>query len=158
MTLEDRVRRLEDVDAIRRLRNLYHYFVNENLPDRFREIYTDDGVMQTDDHMKFVGIDAIVEGFRKIPIYTPMVKQFVHSHEIDVDGDAATAFAYIEARYAQDGVSLMVAGRYDEKYIRTPAGWRITYTYGKVDFAVPVQVGWAGDKLDYFSREKLSNW
>jgi hypothetical protein len=67
MTLEDRIKRLEDIEEIRRLRNMYHYFVNENLPDRFREIYTDDGVMQLDDAMKFEGINAIVEGFRKIP-------------------------------------------------------------------------------------------
>ena len=158
MTLEDRIRRLEDIEEIRRLRNMYHYFVNENLPDRFREIYTDDGVMQMDADMKFDGVEAIVEGFRKIPARTPLVKQYVHSHQVDVTGDTATAFAYIEARYAQDGQSLMVAGRYDEKYVRTPAGWRITYTYAKVDFAVPVQVGWTGERLNYFNREKLAKW
>jgi ketosteroid isomerase-like protein len=158
MTLDDRIRRLEDIEEVRRLRNMYHHFVNENLPDRFREIYTDDGVIQIDTHMKFVGIEAIVEGFRKIPARTPLVKQFVHSHQVDVAGDTTTAFAYIEARYAQDGQSLMVAGRYDETYVRTSAGWRITTTYAKVDFAVPVQTGWAGENLDYFSREKLANW
>jgi ketosteroid isomerase-like protein len=158
MTLEDRVRRLEDIEEIRRLRNMYHYFVNENLPDRLREIYTEDGVVQIDEHMKFIGIDAIVEGFRKIPMRTSLVKQYVHSHQVDVTGDTATAFAYIEARYGQDGQSLMVAGRYDEKYLRTSAGWRITSTFAKVDFAVPVQIGWAGEKRDYFSHEKLANW
>jgi hypothetical protein len=75
-----------------------------------------------------------------------------------VDGDKASAFAYIEARYAQDGQSLMVAGRYDETYVRTPKGWRITYTYAKVDFAVPVQVGWAGEQMNYFNRDKLAKW
>lgn len=35
MTLEERVRRIEDLEEIRRLRNMYHYFVNERLPERF---------------------------------------------------------------------------------------------------------------------------
>ena len=125
MTLEDRIRRLEDIEEIRRLRNMYHYFSNERQPERFREIYTDDAVPQFDKHMTIDGLEAIVTALGNVPART-MIKQFIHSHQIDVDGDEASAFAYLDARYGQDGTSLIVAARYDEKYRRTARGWRIS--------------------------------
>jgi ketosteroid isomerase-like protein len=156
MTLEDRIRRLEDIEEIRRLRNMYHYFINERQPERFREIYTDDAVLQFDKHMTIEGIDPIVKALGNVPERT-LIKQFIHSHQVDVDGDEASAFAYLDARYGQDGQSLIVAARYDEKYRRTPAGWRISWTYIEVIFSVPVQVGWADPSEDYFSKIEMPN-
>ena len=86
-----------------------------------------------------------------------MIKQFIHSHQIDVDGDEASAFAYLDARYGQDGTSLIVAARYDEKYRRTARGWRISWTYIDVIFSVPVQLGWADPSDDYFAKIDLPN-
>ena len=156
MTLEDRIRRLEDIEEIRRLRNMYHYFVNEQQPERFREIYTADAVLEFDRHMKMVGLDAIVEAMTNVPERT-LIKQFIHSHQVDVDGDEASGFAYLDARYGQDGHSLIVAARYDETYRRTPEGWRISRTSIDVDFSVPVQQGWADTSEDYFTRIELPN-
>lgn len=156
MTLEERVRRLEDIEEIRRLRNMYHYFMNERLPDRFREIYTDDAVLKFDEHMEIEGIDAIVTALGNVPDRT-LIKQFIHSHQIDVDKDEASAFAYLDARYGQDGQSLIVAARYDEKYRRTPQGWRICRTDIDVIFSVPVQKGWADISVDYFDKIELPN-
>ena len=156
MTLEDRLRRLEDIEEIRRLRNMYHYFINERQPDRFREIYTDDAVLQFDKHMTIEGIEAIVTALGNVPERT-LIKQFIHSHQVDVDGDDASAFAYLDARYGQDGQSLIVAARYDEKYKRTAEGWRISWTTIEVIFSVPVQIGWADPSDDYFSKIELPN-
>lgn len=94
--------------------------------------------MVFDEHMKFEGIEAIVEGLGKVPEQT-LIKQFIHSHQADVQGDEATAFAYLDARYGGSGQSLMAAARYDEKYRRTVEGWRITWTYVDVIFSVPVE-------------------
>ena len=77
--------------------------------------------------------------------------------QVDVDGDEASAFAYLDARYGQDGQSLIVAARYDEKYRRTAQGWRISWTYIDVIFSVPVQLGWADPSDDYFSKIDLPN-
>jgi len=151
MQLSERIQRLEDIEEIRRLRNMYHYFINENCPARFREIYTSDATLQFGDKMTWVGIDAIEAGFRAMPGRTSLIKQFNHNHQIDIAGDVASAFSYFEARYATaDKQSLMVAGRYDENYLRVSDGWRISKTFIHLIYAVPVDVGWAGDKLDYF--------
>ena len=156
MTIEERLRRLEDIEEIRRLRNMYHYFMNERLPERFAEIYTEDAVLKFDEHMTVKGLDAIVKAMGNLPERT-LVKQFIHSHQIDVNGDEASAFAYLDARYGQDGQSLIVAARYDENYRRTPEGWRICETDIDVIFSVPVQVGWADPTEDYFTKVELPN-
>jgi ketosteroid isomerase-like protein len=156
MTLENRIRRLEDIEEIRRLRNMYHYFINERMPDGFREIYTDDAVLRFDRHMKIEGIDAIVKTMGNVPERT-LIKQFIHSHQVEVNDDAAGAFAYLDARYGQDGHSLIVAARYDEEYRRTSQGWRISSTSIDVIFSVPVQLGWADPTEDYFSKIELPN-
>lgn len=153
MDLAARIARLEDIEDIHRLRNMYHYFINENLPERFREIYTEDAWLKFDDRMSWEGLDAIVAGFASMPARTPLIKQFIHNHQIDLDGDRAKSFAYFEARYATlDRKSLMVAGRYDETYKRTKAGWRITTTFVHLIYSVPLDVGWAGDNLNYFPK------
>jgi len=156
MKLEERIRRLEDIEEIRRLRNMYHYFMNERLPERFSEIYAEDAVLKFDEHMTVEGLDAIVRAMANVPERT-LIKQFIHSHQIDVDGDEASAFAYLDARYGQDGQSLIVAARYDEKYRRTAKGWRISRTDIEVIFSVPVQLGWADPSEDYFSKVELPN-
>lgn len=156
MTIEERLRRLEDIEDIRRLRNMYHYFLNERQPERFGEIYTEDAVLRFDKHMEIEGIDAIVKAVGNVPERT-LIKQFIHSHQVDVNGDEASAFAYLDARYGQDGQSLIVAARYDEQYRRTAQGWRISRTEIEVIFSVPVQLGWADPSDDYFSKIDLPN-
>ncbi len=156
MTLEDRIRRLEDIEEIRRLRNMYHYFTNERMPGRFSEIYTDDAVLKFDEHMTIEGVDAIVEVMANVPERT-LIKQFIHSHQVDVHGNDASGFAYLDARYGQDGQSLIVAARYDEEYRRTSEGWRISRTDIDVIFSVPVQLGWADPSEDYFKKVELPN-
>ena len=62
---------------------------------------------------------------------------------VEVDGDEAVGMAYLDARYVQDGKSVIAAIRYDDRYRRTPAGWKFTEMLVHVYFAVPVELGWA---------------
>jgi hypothetical protein len=52
------------------------------------------------------------------------------NHVIDVDGDTATHTCYVEAcfvEYAAPGPDyLRVHGRYEDRLVRTPDGWRIS--------------------------------
>ncbi len=143
------VRRLSDIEEIRGLRNLYHYFVNEGQFSRFDEIYTEDATVQLDYVAEWVGLPAILEGFQSLPKYVSFIKQFLHNHHVVVDGDTATGFAYFEAKYAMEGNSLMVAGRYDEKYRRLPQGWRIADTRVQLFFSLPHDQGWATGHLNH---------
>lgn len=58
-------------------------------------------------------------------------QHLVGNHEVDVDGDTATHRCYLHAQHvrhvAVGGPNYIVAGRYEDRFVRTPQGWRITH-------------------------------
>jgi ketosteroid isomerase-like protein len=141
--LRHRLRRLEDIEDIRRLRMQYHYFVNEGLFSRAPEIYTDDALVVWSSAGTARGHKQIIELFHTLPKQADFVKHFVSNHIVDVDGDEATGLAYVDARYAAKGQSSLIAGKYEERYRRTEAGWRISETILDTYFKATIQEGWA---------------
>lgn len=140
-----RLQRLEDLEEIRKLRYRYHRFVNDGPYDRFDELYTENAVVQLGYLSRYEGREHIKAGFARMPEQLEMLKQFVHNHDIELNGDIANGYAYFEAKYATlAGQSLVVAGRYDESYVRTPRGWLISRTEATLYFSVPNERGWAG--------------
>ena len=147
--LEARMKRLEDIEAIRTLRMRYHYLLNERQFGQMHELYTPDGVLDYGYIGRAEGTEAIRDLVLRIPQKLQFVKQFIHNHMVDIDGDRATGISYLDARYARDGESVIVAATFREKYSRLPQGWRIAETKLDLDFAVPLQLGWAGEQLNH---------
>ena len=71
-------------------------------------------------------------------------KQFICNHVVDVRGDEASGFSYLDSRFSSQGVSKMGASRLDETYRRTAKGWLIAETVAHVYFTVPVAADWLG--------------
>jgi ketosteroid isomerase-like protein len=127
----------------------YHINTNDGHFDRMWELFTDDAYVDFGYISRARGREEIKALFLRIPRNLPLVKQFIHNHMVDVDGDEATGTSYLDARYAQDGESVMVAARFDEIYVRTEEGWRIKQMLLELYFSVPITVGWAGEQLNY---------
>ena len=73
----------------------------------------------------FAGRDAAVAATRD-SIETAKTAHQVHSPEIVVDGDTATAIWAMQDRVVWDGGrGLTGYGHYHERYVRTAGGWRI---------------------------------
>jgi len=144
-TIEQRLQHLEDLEAIRGLRMEYHHCVND---DRFPEaawIFTDDAFVEYQGVGSAKGRAEVEVLFGRLGNAVTLIKQFVSNHMVEIDGDEATGIAYLDARYAQDGKSLIAAVRFDDRYRRTSEGWRISEMIASVQFSVPVQEGWAGE-------------
>ena len=147
-TIEQRLRRLEDIEEIRRLRMRYHVNINEERFGEMPALFTEDAVVDFGHVGGATGLADIEALFLALPSTLDLVKQFIHNHLVDVEGDRATGLAYLDARYARAGESVMVAARFDEVYRRTGDGWRIAEMRVHLFFAVPISEGWAG-KSDY---------
>ncbi|MGY1806960.1 nuclear transport factor 2 family protein [Blastococcus sp. SYSU D00669] len=148
--LAARVRRLEDIEEIRRLRSDYHHFVNSGQFDRVSSLFCEDGVIDLGYLGRYDGRAAIHAGYLAMGARDRfMVQQFPHCHTVDVDGDSATAYSYLDARYARFGVSYVVVGRYDDVFRRTTEGWSFVSMTFDIRFTVPSGLGWAGDELHY---------
>jgi ketosteroid isomerase-like protein len=150
MTLEQRIRRLEDIEEIRHLRNRYHASVNEGRYEQCRALFTDDAIVELGYLARYEGLDAIDRGFRGMGERDRFfIKQFVHGHDVAVDGDTGTGTSYLEARYGRYGVSYVVAGRYDDTYARIGGIWKFRSMIAEIFYTVPNAVGWTGDELHY---------
>lgn len=145
-----RIQRLEDIEAIRHLRFRYHHALNEGQYADCRALFTDDAVVELGYLARYEGIDAIDRGFRAMGERERFfIKQFMHSHDVRVDGDRGTGTSYLEARYGRFGVSYVVAGRYDDIYVRQEDGWKFQAMIAELFYTVPNGVGWTGDEMHY---------
>ncbi|MGI9596044.1 MAG: nuclear transport factor 2 family protein [Acidimicrobiales bacterium] len=79
-------------------------------------------------------------------------QHMVSNHQIRLgsDGDSATGRCYLHAQHIRHGVEgsplYVVAGRYEDRYVRTDAGWRIAerrivtmWTDGNVEVVRPTR-------------------
>ena len=150
MTLEERIRRLEDIEEIRHLRCQYHASLNESRFGNCRALFIEDAVVELGYLARYEGIEAIDRGFRAMGERDRFfIKQFVHGHDVTVDGDAGTGTSYLEARYGRFGVSYVVAGRYDDVYARVDGVWKFRAMIAELFYTVPNGVGWSGDERHY---------
>ena len=148
--LERRLGRLEDKDAIRALRDSYHSCINDGRYEAIADLFTDDAVVELGYLARYEGRAAVDAGFRGMGARERFfIKQFIHSHRIEVDGDTGTGVSYLEARYGRYGVSYLVSGRYDDRYRRVGGVWRFSEMVANLYYTVPAGVGWMGDEKHY---------
>ena len=114
LDIAQRLQRIEDLEEIRTLRMTYHYFINEGMFDRVSELFTEDGALDFGYIARASGREEIAQTFLKLPNNAQFVKQYIHNHIVKVDGDQATGVCYLDARYAQEGESLIVAAKHDQ--------------------------------------------
>ena len=148
--LESRLRLLEDKEAIRALRDSYHACINDSRYAEIADLFTGDAYVKLGYLAEYRGRAAIDAGFHAMGERERFfIRQYIHSHRIFVNGDEGTGHSYLQATYGRFGVSYLVAGRYDDWYVRTVDGWRFAEMVAELDYTVPAGVGWTGDELHY---------
>jgi len=146
--LEAELRQLKDIEEIRALRIQYHNAMNEDRFEDLSQFFAEDAVLD------FGVLGASGEGKETIDvilkssgILLQFVKQFIHNHEIHVDGDSGTGISFLESRTISSGKAYNVNGRYDDIYVRTEEGWRFAKMQLTLFYSLPFDQGWAQDDL-----------
>ena len=142
--LESRVRRLEDLEAIRDITARYGHSVSRGFAGRgidwalFSSVFTDDAVWNSE-FMKIhvTGRDAIVEDMHKQDGTGASVHAFINP-VIDLDGDTATGRWVMPIGATQDDSNRSVYLCADLNYRRAEQGWRISEVDLKFATAVVV--------------------
>jgi SnoaL-like domain len=129
--LGQRIRQLEDIDAIKALTARYAHAVNKGPsgksvdPAAIPQIFTAEARWSSDEHGTFIGATAIAA---ELPTATAMVEFSMHAFLnplITVDGDGASGSWLLWIASVLDhrpGAAYLSA---DLSYLRTAAGWRI---------------------------------
>ncbi|MET9592091.1 nuclear transport factor 2 family protein [Streptomyces sp. NPDC006516] len=129
--LAERVRVLEDVHELNRLRAELPRRLNEGHWDRIAELFSTTAHLDYAHLGQATGRDAIHAYFTGLPGLIQqdkpesqlLVKQFVHGHEVEVLGDGATGVSFFEERVVFDEESAMVAGKFADTYVREDGRW-----------------------------------
>jgi ketosteroid isomerase-like protein len=136
------VRDLVDAEAIRDLARRYAHYVWRNDVTALVALFSDDGEMDPGTRQPLRGRAALLEGFERMLTNGSIFRPFVQQHVVDLAGDEATGACYIDLRADVDGTSMIGAGWYDDRYVRTPAGWRIRSRRLELSFFAPLAEGW----------------
>jgi hypothetical protein len=141
--LEADVRELKDREAIRVLRCTYHDLTNRGKIPELPRLFAEDAEIDYAHMGRASGGDEIRKLFGGIN--TSFVKQFSHNHVIEVSGDCGIGYSYFEAKLVHRGESFMVAGRFDDEYVRRDGRWLFKKVRATFYFMVPLKEGWAGE-------------
>jgi hypothetical protein len=140
-SLEERIRAIEDRDAIRELTNRYCQLAVAGKAEEIVALFTRDGIMQSGDiqergHPRLLELyRASFKDLRPIP--------FVQNHVVTLDGDRATGYCSLELRTVENGEAFTAAGHYDDDFAREDGVWKFAHRRLVFYHRVPLARGWA---------------
>jgi uncharacterized protein (TIGR02246 family) len=138
---KQRIRALEDKDAIRELTARYCYAVARSDLEGIVGLFCEDGEFVMNDRA-FHGRDGIRSGYGA-GMPQPSPKPFIQNHVIELDGDRAHGLCAVEIRAVQDGEAYTAAGHYEDEYRRVGSEWKFARRRFEVYHWVPLRQGWA---------------
>jgi ketosteroid isomerase-like protein len=141
-TIETTVRELADLEAIRDLARRYAHHVWQNDVASVAALFTEDGEMDPGIRPPIKGRAELLEGFQQMLLGGSVFRPFVQQHVVDLAGDTATGTCYIDLRAVVDGESMIGGGWYEDRYTRTPDGWRFRARKIVLAFYGPLSKGW----------------
>ena len=150
--LEARIRILEDIEAIRKLKATYCYLCDAGLEDvRNRDElishFTQNARLDFGMGAEYQGPEGLKTFFGEmVPLGVSFCMHMVHNPIIDVKGDRATGRWYFEAptnNRLENNRAEWLTGTYHEEYVRENGEWKFDSI--KVDwiYKTPYDEGWA---------------
>lgn len=129
MNIEERVQRLEDIEAIRCLQAKYQRCLDTRDFDGLSECLSADAVSSYDGgKMSYSGREEIVAFLRRVMTFDMPSSHLIHGGEIDVSSHCeARAKWYLEDHllHRKFFVKLHGTAIYDVVYVRDDEGWKI---------------------------------
>ena len=149
MGLEERIQRLEDIDAVNRLKNEYAFWCDDGYnPEKIASLFVEDGVWANPDFADLVGPEAIADFFRAVGDAVSWAHhcQFNPVVEISADGTSATGTWNFLVLATMAGIddpdtleAVVVTGRYDDTFVKRDGEWKfqelssVTYQQSNLD-------------------------
>lgn len=133
LTLETRVQRLEDLDALRDLTARYVFHVNQGWNGQVVDVeampslFTDDVTYRSPDMpaLSSVGLTEGMEVLRRTTAHLDVAMHGLANPILTVDGDAAAGDWLMWIVSRAGGVATQVFASIEVAYVRLPHGWRI---------------------------------
>lgn len=142
----ERLQRLENVEAIKKLKYAYAHACDDNYDaNRLAPLFTDDAVWDGGAMGVYRGREAIRAFFEGASVLVPFAIHQVTNPVIEIDGDRATGSWYLwePIVFAQGNQAMWMAGRYHDRYRREGSGWMFEHVTVDLRMLSPYQEGFA---------------
>jgi ketosteroid isomerase-like protein len=148
--LEQRLRVLEDIESIKKLKARYCAHCDNNYDaDGIASLFTEEAVWDGGSFGKHNGREAIRTFFRGAPQIFPFAIHQVMNPIIEVKGDQATGSWYLfqPATLAEGDQAVWLAARYEEEYVKLGGEWKFKHLKVFPSFLTPYEQGWVQKKF-----------
>ena len=148
--LERRIRVLEDIEEIKRLKTRYCALCDDSYDaDALAELFAEDAVWDGGIRGINRGREEIRSFFKAAPRRLPFAIHMVTNASIEVEGDTAKGTWYLfqpctfASQNGGEDRAVWGAARYDEEYVRLGGQWRFQNLKLTSHFWTPFDQGWA---------------
>jgi hypothetical protein len=148
MTSETRLQRLEDRHAIANLKARYvdaadGGWTGESAHDgdTIASLFVEEGVWDAGEMGRGVGHAGIRAYFAAAEDF-PLVFHHTSSARIHVEGDEASGRWHVMVPLIDGGVSKLLIGIYDDRFVRTPEGWKFRELRFTPAATIDLPAGW----------------
>lgn len=154
-SLETRVRRLEDIEALRQLKYRYCTLCDDDyLADPLAALFTENAVWDGGPLGRFEGREAIRGFFASCSKTVSFAIHQVTNPVITIDGDRATGDWYLwePLVFAQGDQALWMAARYHDRYRRVAGEWLFEHVAIDLRLLSPYEAGFAKVRIAELPR------
>ena len=146
LPLEDRIQRLEDIEALKVLKSRYAEYCDDNYnPDLLASLFTQDAIWDGGALGRVEGRDAIRELFAGAPAMLSFAIHHVTNPALEVDGDHCTGhwLLWQPCTLAAGDQAVWIAGNYRDEYRRVDGKWLFSKVTFRPTMMSPYEAGWA---------------
>jgi len=143
--LERRLRVLEDIETIKKLKARYCAYCDNNYDaDGIAALFTEEAVWDGGNFGRYEGREAIRTFFRGAPRIFPFAIHQVMNPIIEVEGEQAKGQWYLfqPATLAEGNQAVWLAARYEEEYVKVESEWKFKRLKVFPSFLTPYDQGW----------------
>ncbi len=149
--LDARIRVLEEIEAIKRLKYKYFRCMDKGLWDEMGECFAEDAVADYERHGLIQGRAAIARFFKEYvaPAYSMCVHQG-HNPEIDLRSDSTATGTWELDNFmvtSETNIGLWIAAFYEDEYAKEGGEWKIKRTKIVYIFRSDIEKGWAKERF-----------
>lgn len=144
--LEQRLTRMEDIEAIKQLKAEYCDICDDDHnPDRITTIFAEDGIWEGAGFGKAQGHAAIRELFKKFQTLISFSQHQVLNPVIKIDGDRATGIWYFFGPFTfyKNNQAKWLAARYQDDYVKLNGEWKIQHLRARGRMSADYEKSWA---------------
>jgi uncharacterized protein (TIGR02246 family) len=145
-TLEERLRALDDIEEIRKLKARYAAACDDNYnADAIAELFAEDAVWDAGALGHAEGRAAIRKLFSGVAKFFPFAMHFLMNPNIEVDGERATGQWYLlqPGTLAKGNQAVWLDALYQDEYVRIDGRWLFKRMKVNTRFLTPYEEGWA---------------